>query len=137
LTRGVVLDFASGSLAISWSEDATGDPMRIALVDPDPFLGIESLAQQDVSALRPWSRYVGCRFDSYKTLAYSSDYGHSVPWGFLMHMDGRGLLVAAAHHENPFAGLPCADEVVVAYSDLAIRRLSVAREGERSEWTEG
>ena len=45
LTWGVVLDFGSGALAISWSEDASGDPMRIALVDPDPFLRIESLVQ--------------------------------------------------------------------------------------------
>ncbi len=145
LTWGVILEFGPSPIAISWSEDTIGDPFRIGLVDPARFLAIESLVRQDVSSQLPWSRYIDCRLDSYEVLAYESNYAqhpgdttwHSVPWGLLMQLGPRRLLAAAAHHENPLGGSPCADEIVLAFSDLAIRRLSQAREGERSEWSAG
>lgn len=144
VTWGVVLTCASGELAISWSDDDVGDPFRIGLIEPNRLLLIDSLVQQDVSAVPPWSGYIGSVVDSYEILSYQSNYAvqpsdatwHSVPWGILLRIGSHELLVAAANHEHPFSGPPCADDVVLAYSDAAIRRLSEVHAGERSEWRE-
>ncbi len=145
VTWGLVLRLRSRLLAISWSEDPTGDPFRISLVDPIEFLAIESLVSQDVSAVPPWSRYIGCDLNSYEVLTYQSNYArepssttwHAVPWGLLLHLGPNSLLAAAVRHENPLGGSPCADELVLAFSERAIHRLSEAYEGERSEWRAG
>ena len=145
VTWGAVLHLRSQLLAISWSEDSIGDPCRIGLVDPIEFLAIESLVAQDVSALPPWSRYIGCDLDSYEVLTYQSNYArepsstkwHAVPWGLLLHLGPHSLLAAAVDHENPLGGSLCADELVLAFSDFAIHRLSDVYEGERGEWSAG
>lgn len=145
LTWGVVLTFEGGTLEISWGDDADGDPFRIALGNPGGFARVETLIQQDVSTVPPWTRYIDSVFDSYEVLAYDSNYArhpsdstwHSVPWGLLLRIGPHRLLAAAACHEDPFSGAPCGDKLVVAYSDDAIRRLCEARAGERSEWGEG
>jgi len=113
LTWGIVLEFQPGLLAISWTEDSTGDPFRIGLPDPAGFLRIDSLVHQDVSGFSPWSSTIGCRLVFCKVLTYASNYArppggstwHSVPWGLLMGLGPNRLLAAAAHHDNPFGGL--------------------------------
>ena len=142
VTWGVILELTAGELAITWSDDAAGDPFRIGLVEPATLRTIDSLVEQDVSALSPWCDYVGSTLDAYEVLVYESNYSlhpssrtwHSVPWGLLMHIGPRRLLAAAAYCEDPLQGSPCADELVLSFSDLTIRRIAEARMGERSEW---
>lgn len=145
VTWGAILHLRSQLLAVSWSEDSIGDPFRICVVDPIKFLAIESLVAQDVSALSPWSRYIGCDLDSYDVLTYQSNCtrepgstkSHAVPWGLLLHLGPHALLAAAVRRENPLGGPPCADELVLAYCERAIRQLLDVYGGERSEWSAG
>lgn len=55
------------------------------------------------------------------------------PDGFTSHFPVRAL-AAAAYYEDPIHGAPCADELVLAFSDSAIRRIIDVRRAERSEW---
>lgn len=130
VTWGVAFRFDEASFVTSWAEDGLGDPFRVACLDPASLQGIESLVPQDVSVLLPWSGLVGRRLEYADLLTYADDDAdRSVAWAVRLVFGDRRLLVAAAWHEDPFRGPPCADELVIAHDAEVIRRLVRAWSG--------
>ncbi len=143
-TWGLVLSYEGYEpVVLTWGENGSmGDPFYTEVEDYLSFIRNDTIELQDVSAMAPWSQFIGSALSAVSVLTYESNYSlsgeqrwYSVPWAIELTFDVGPFLVGAMHHGDFETYDVAADEAVIIWDRTLIETVKESRRDLRSKWT--